>query len=261
MKEPNYFAFVDGRHATHPDASRAILDFESYAALFAAAPPGAVVGEVSPAYMAVPGTAPLVHDALPDARLVAVLRNPVDRAYSDYLMYVRDGTERAPLLTAIAEQHERRAAGSPTGYYLDTGRYAQQLAPFIDAYGRERLHVLLTEELRERREETLGELFEFLGVDPGAPVADSGLVNPGGVPDSRWTSLLWRLRRRTPGSLKRLAPDGVKEAADAYLTRRLVRRTMTAQERALLEDVYAPEIDALEELLDRPLPTWRSGAR
>jgi hypothetical protein len=136
--------------------------------------------------------------------------------------------------------------------------YARQLRPFIDAYGRERLHVILSEELRERRGETLTGLFEFLDVDPHARVVDNGPVNIGGVPDSPWMSFLWRLRRKAPGSLKRLAPTGVKQATDDYLRRGLVRRTMTAQERAVLQDIYAPEVDALEALLDRPLASWRS---
>ena len=258
MREPNHFAFAGGRNPTHPDAARAVRDYESYLSLFTDAPSGAVVGEVSPAYMSVPGTAQHLHDALPDARLVAVLRNPVDRAFSDYLMYLRDGRERAPLRDALTEQEVRREAGSPTGYYVHTGMYAQQLRPFIEAYGRDRLHVLLSEELIGARDETLARLFAFLGVDADVRVEDSGLVNAGGLPDSRWTSLLWQLRVRTPGSLKRLVPDGPKQAADAYLRRRLVRRSMSDDERATLERIYAPEIEALESLLDRPLPSWRS---
>ncbi|HXV96254.1 MAG TPA: sulfotransferase, partial [Gaiellaceae bacterium] len=140
-KGPSFFAFDEAPVIDRPLLPGTVRDWDAYRALFADAPPEAVRGEVSPEYLANPWSCGRIRARLPEVKLVAVLRNPVERAFSDYLMYVRDGDERLGFAAALDEQEARRRAGSQTGYYLETGFYGRQLRPYFEAFPRERIQV------------------------------------------------------------------------------------------------------------------------
>ena len=119
----------------------------------------AVYGESSTTYARFPhysGVAERMHDLLPGARLVYVVRDPVDRAVSHYVHEYAAGREDRPLAEAL---------GAPSGNpYLDLSRYASQIEQYLPYYPRERILVLSAEDLGARRAETLRRVFAFLGV-------------------------------------------------------------------------------------------------
>jgi hypothetical protein len=119
----------------------------------------AVYGESSTTYARFPhysGVAERMHALLPEARLVYVVRDPVDRAVSHYVHEYAAGREDRPLAEAL---------GAPNGNpYLDLSRYASQIEQYLPYYSRERILVLSAEDLGARRAETLRRVFAFLGV-------------------------------------------------------------------------------------------------
>lgn len=159
--------------------------WEPYArAHFARAPEGTLWGTVSPSYMMgapydppapVPDPEPVVprriHAHAPDAKLVAVLREPVGRAYSHHRMQLMDGGETRPFAVAVAESLEPAALDAarhrPGGAnsYVVLGEYGRILAPYVELFGRERLLVLWHGDLIARPEESVRRVFAFLGVD------------------------------------------------------------------------------------------------
>ena len=120
-----------------------------------------VRGESSPHYTNLPrfaGVAERMRDTLgPDARVVYLVRDPIDRMLSHYLHNVGGGYEHRELASALADE------GSA---YVTRSRYAMQLEPYIDAFGSERVLVVSREELAVERETTVRLVFEFCGVDP-----------------------------------------------------------------------------------------------
>lgn len=134
------------------------LGAEWYAAHFNAA--AAVRGESSPHYTNLPrfrGVAERMRSLLTDARLVYLVRDPVDRMLSHYLHNVGGGYERRPIEEGLAD---------PDGAYLARSRYAMQLEPYRSEFGDERIAIVAREELKRDRAATLRSLFAFLGVDP-----------------------------------------------------------------------------------------------
>ena len=109
------------------------------------------------------------------------MRNPVERAFSDYLMYVRDGDEKLDFPAALDEQEERRRAGSPTGYYLETGFYGRQLRPYFEAFPRAQIQVHLFEAFAADPDSVLEPLFTSR-VDPALGTTPERAVNVSGVP-------------------------------------------------------------------------------
>ena len=125
-------------------------------------PAGASVrGETSPHYTNRPrfeGVAARMRETLgPDARVVYMVRHPVDRLLSHYLHNLGGGYDSRPLAEAVAD---------PASAYIQRGMYAFQLEPYLDAFGAERVLVVSREELGRDRDATVRRVFEFAGVDP-----------------------------------------------------------------------------------------------
>lgn len=143
-----------------------------YAAFFADAPRAALAGEITPRYLFEPRAAERIAGLLPDVRLLCVLRHPVDRAYSQYALTVRD--------EAYAGSFERFLAERPDA--LARGRYHEQLVRFAERFPRERLCLLRFEELAGEAAEARARLARFLDVDPAGfrPQAAQRARNAGG---------------------------------------------------------------------------------
>jgi hypothetical protein len=130
-----------------------------YASHFAASDP--VRGESSPHYTNRPrfkGVAERMAGVIPDARLIYVVRDPVDRALSHYLHNVSGGYESRTL---------EQALGDPGSAYVHRGLYAMQLEPYLERYPRERIAIVAHEELKDEREQTMRSLFGLLEIDEG----------------------------------------------------------------------------------------------
>jgi hypothetical protein len=139
-----------------------------------------VVGEASPSYLFHPLAPERVARMLPNARLIALLRNPVDRAFSHYQHEVALGREQLSFEDALAREDERmrgeldRMLGDPTYFshawwnytYAARGRYDEQLERWFAAFSREQLLVLLTDDLASDTAGTYRGVLEFLEVDP-----------------------------------------------------------------------------------------------
>jgi Sulfotransferase domain len=139
-----------------------------------------VVGEASPSYLFHPLAAERVARMLPNARLIVLLRNPVDRAFSHYQHEVALGREELSFEDALAQEDERmrgeldRMLRDPTYFshawwnytYAARGRYAEQLERWFAAFPREQLLVLLTDDLAADTASTYRRVLEFLEVEP-----------------------------------------------------------------------------------------------
>jgi hypothetical protein len=161
FKEPQYFAphrkkhhGVWGQGGDLPEPG-----VEWYLKLFEGAGDAQFAGESSTSYTKEPwmtGCAERIHAFNPDARLIYLMRDPVERALSHYWYNVRGGSESRPPLDAIREDEQ----------YVAFGDYARQLRPYYKRFGTEAVHLLTLEELVGRPTETLDRLCRWLGVDP-----------------------------------------------------------------------------------------------
>jgi Sulfotransferase domain len=130
---------------------------EWYASHFDRSAP--VRGETSPHYTNVPsfeGVAERMHSLIPDARIVYMVRDPIDRMLSHYLHNLGAGYEPRPLEQALE---------APGATYMPRSRYAMQLEPYLERFDRDRLLIVANEELANQREPTVQRVFEFCGVD------------------------------------------------------------------------------------------------
>ena len=226
-KETNYFALV-GHPLDYagPGDQDYITRFsvttpEGYAAQFAGVQGERAIGEASPLYLYDAQTPGRLKAAVPDVRLVAVLREPVTRAYSAFSHLVRDGREpAASFAEALALEDERIAAGwEHIWHYTRMGRYAEQLRRYQALFAPEQLRVYLHDDLLRRPDWVMQDLLNFLEVDPSA------------LPD-----------------------QSVRHNVSALGLPHLPPLLPEVQER--LEALFAPEREALAKLLGRDLRDW-----
>ena len=163
VKEPKFFLCDGGPppRQTGPGDAHSRQEWiwrrSHYEALFAGAPPGTLIGESTPLYLQDLRAHRRMARLVPDARLIAVIRDPVDRAYSNWAHLWSDGLEpEADFLTACAAEDERQRRGwAPFWRYKGQGRYGEQLEHLFSVFPREQVHVVRYRELVDRPQATL----------------------------------------------------------------------------------------------------------
>ena len=142
---------------------------DRYERLFDPAPEGSLRGEATPFYLYDRAAQRRIHGARPDAKLVVLLRDPVDRAYSNWMHLWSDGLEPiSDFVTACAAEEERIARGwAPFWHYRALGRFGEQLDHLYSLFPREQVLVQRYRQLVDEPGATLDRVCSFLGVSPG----------------------------------------------------------------------------------------------
>lgn len=174
VKEPHYFCFA-GKPVPHVGAeldpfylSTLVTSTDAYDQLWQKSKPGQLRGEASPGYLYHSGTAARISARNPQCRIIAVLRNPARRAFSQYMHHARDGYE--PLHSfeeALAAEQSRIASGWWWGYhYLAAGAYAAQWQRYCEAFPPEQRLLLLHEDVESDPATCYAAICRFLGITP-----------------------------------------------------------------------------------------------
>lgn len=269
VKEPKHFLY-DGPPpiAGGPGDARTFRESvwrrEDYEALFDDAPAGAARGESTSLYLYDPAALRRIRAAVPDARLIVLIRDPVDRAHSNWTHLYSAGLEpEQDFLRACDLEDERAAQGWATFWrYLDLGRYGRQLSDLYEIFPREQVLVLRYRLLREEPLDTLNRVCAFLGIPPGV----IGEIPPSNVTthvsDSGFNRLVSRLLRGVHAAEHRL-PASFWSTADSWLSRQLQREQrqrvpITAEQRAVLIPRIAEDVELLERVTGESFQDWLS---
>jgi len=221
------------------------------------------LGESSTHYTRLPvfqGVAERLHRFNPDARLIYIMRNPLDRIVSHYWHntqirdFKRGGGEPRSLSRAVREDPQ----------YLAFGDYATQLRPYIDLFGREAVYTLTFEMLVQDPQRELNHIYEWLDL-PSHPLGDQSAQahnqRPQGITGAAGAGILYRIRfSNTWHRVASYVPTWMKEWAKRRAYRAVDDRQSEkeiARLRAEIGDVQRRQIDRLRQLLNRDFPEWR----
>jgi hypothetical protein len=209
-----------------------------------------LVVEASPEYLAHPDAAGRIAEVLPDAKLIALLREPADRAWSHY-WYDHDlGLRELPTFEELAA-----AAGTADEHdHLEQGRYGRHLERYSATVPRDRLLVLWFDDLRDHPERTWREVCAFLGID-----ADPVPASVGSVHNKHYTIRFPAVRRfMLRQRAWRRWPFGLARRIDRFVRAEQDNPEMDADVRQQLRAAFADDRQALEAWLGRPVPAgWR----
>ena len=235
---------------------------EDYARLFERAPAGALRGESTPFYLWSRDAHERIRSALPDVRMIAVIRDPVERAYSNWTHLWADGLEpEADFLSACHLEQQRIADGwAPFWRYQELGRYGEQLQHLYSLFPREQVFVLRYRDMVDHPHRTLDAICGFLGVRTGV------LTSIPGTNVGRWADDTPRNRRlrsavRLGAAAGAHLPPQVWRQAEGRLLTRLQResgprpRIEAAARRELLAG-YRDDVALLESLTGDSYGDW-----
>ncbi len=266
-KEPNFFA-LGGRPANFRGPGDdvtinqySIHDPESYRRLFKPGRKAKASGEASTLYLYDESAPQAIRNALPDAKLIVMLRDPVERAFSSYLHLIRDGRETAATFAeALAAEPDRRRAGwEHLWHYREVGRYARQLERYYRLFDRRQMRVYLFEEYIADPARTLASVFDFLGVASEFEVETDRRYNVSGLPRSQRLQGLLKGSPTVRRLARALVPRPVRNAIWAEVNRwntRPGKPSIGRADRDSLLATYRAEQSALESLLGRPIEGW-----
>lgn len=252
LKEPAFFV---------PELKYNPKDPDWYLELFAGGETARYRGESTTHYTKrplFPGVPQRVHAFAPDARLIYLMRDPIERAISHYWHNTRsirkEFKETRPMLRALREDDLYRAYGD----------YAMQLRPWVEYFGREALLTLVYEELVADPGAVLSEVFDWLEVAPfGDASLDRQNARPAGRVEARGFGLLEWLRHSA--LWERLAP-AVPRKLKAFARRRATRIAPPPFEdeseaaREMLRPWAQESVAATSRFLDRSFPLWGSSS-
>lgn len=238
-EEPHFFSREYGRGE------------EWYHSWFQGAADNQSIGEKSADYLADPLAPERMSRLLPSARLVVQLRNPVERAYSDYCMLYRRGSVGADISSYLGSQP------SPEPRFLEDGLYFKHISRFLDWYPASQIKVITYDDIRGCPEQMVAEIATFLDLPelpqplplvPNANVKDAPLlplsVRLALAPAKKWVAPL-----RSHAWFK---------AIHGKLAREIAYPSLTADLSASMRDRFSSDVEQLGVLLGRDLTAWLS---
>jgi hypothetical protein len=270
VKEPKYYLCGDSPPPAYKGPGDAhsnqewIWQRERYLSLFDDAPEGVPRGESTPFYLYHRDARRRIAVDRPDAKLIAVLRDPVDRAYSNWMHLRMDGLEpRHDLLEAVRREPERVDAGwAPFWHYQRLGMYGRQLADLFDHFPRDQVLLLRYKQLVHEPEQTLDRVCTFLGVEAPPSLEVPRDNSRKFVRESPRTRAIGTVIR-TGATVGQFFPPEVWRRISQPLIDQLqrggneARPKLTPEQRAALLEPHLSDIELLERLTGESFEEWK----
>lgn len=250
IKEPNYFSV-----SIDPDIllTKPIRDKKKYLSLFRNVTNEIAIGEASPTYLWDPKTPKLIHETIPDAKFIVILRNPIERAYSHFLFLLSLGSESSDFSTAIKKSLKFR--NDYRGRIIELGRYGEQLSRYLNIFRKEQIKIIIFEEFFKNPHINLKEVIQFLGTNYDVnKINIENQHNPFSIPKNKMAqNMMQSSTLRKIG--KNLIPRKMLPKIKKLLDKQVSKPPMSENDRLTLEDIYYDDIRNLEKIMGRTL-SW-----
>jgi hypothetical protein len=257
IKELFYFA----PNAVNGELWDVIRDKKEYLGYFKDAKEYTAIGEATPIYLWDPDAPKLIHQTIPHARIVVSLRDPVERAYSQYLMSTRYTTGKASFYEVLMRDYKNpEKVYGRNGLIVELGMYYEQVRRYFDIFGRDQVKVIVFEEFVQDPVKYVNEILTFLGINYKVTEI-SGHYNPDSVPRSPLSVLpfvLFRwLRSKNIDFYKILHRVPAVYRVEKILFKTREKPKIDPKAIKFLREIYYDDVLKLQSLLGRSLP-WHT---
>lgn len=267
IQEPKFFSFINqdrldlqgiGDKAAN---THIVRHLEDYYPLFFGHSTEIAIGESSPCYLYYEHTAQNIHQILPDAKIIIILRNPAERAYSNFLHLVSSGRERLyDFGQALDAENDRIQNGwEYFWHYKNQGFYYQKLQPYLTRFDRNNIKIVLYEDYEIQNNVVLAEIFAFLGVDQTFVSNLDNRYNVTHFPVSKLLNQFLSQSFPMKSIVKKLIPTPLRHFALNQihsLNSTQKKPPFKTDLRKKLIDEYSEDILNLQDLLQRDLSSW-----
>jgi len=248
VKEPKFFSRIDPVYLPPP----VIRDKKKYLALFKKIKDEKVIGEASPVYLRDPQSPKLIHDTVPNARIIIMLRDPVERSFSNYLFLKGLGIETLPFMDAMKKALNSQDYDSRR--IADASFYSQQVKTYLDTFGKNLVKIIIFEEFVKDTRRVVKDVLEFLEVNAEPPESIGEVHNPFAVPRGPFATFVLRSR-----FMLKIRYNLVPHTMGSYLIRNVLKKKgtepeLSQEDRIFFEEIYRNDVKKLREILGRPIP-------
>lgn len=266
-KEPRFFSYEgEALNFNDPSSSKVsvVTDIETYCSLFKDATNEIAIGEASTWYLSSPKAPERINHHVPDIKLIAVLRDPVERAYSHYCHLRRDEAEPITDFVQAMSAEEQRIKNnwSPHWHYKQQGFYYTHLKRYFNLFDRDQIKVYLFEDFTHNTLEVVQDIFHFLDVDESFVPNVSIKYNLSGIPKNRvlhqfLTKRFWKNKQS-----KTIADRFLKLGFNQYIQARVMQLNLnqnpklSSKSRKYFVEVYKEDILKLQDLINKDLTQW-----
>jgi len=249
-KEPYFFV----NDVLSDDSTNPVQNREEYLDLYNNVNDEDAIGESS-LYLWYPEAPKLIHEVVPHARIIIILRDPINRAFSHYAMLLRDGIVKISFheaLMALKSKIENKNRDVP--HYLKISFYSNDVKRFIDVFGREQVKILFFEKFVQNEKITIAEVLQFLGISYDVNNLKIRKHNPASVPRTAFTKLI--LNSNLISKISRnLFSDSLKiKLIDRLLFKETVPPKLSSEHKKLLRQFYQEDVEKLQKILSCELP-------
>jgi hypothetical protein len=267
-KECYFFSFKDS-HPVFQSPNRIggiISDFGDYQAQFANAKKSQRIGDNSTLYLythkkTIMNIKDIYEEDHKKLKIIIILRNPVERAFSQYSMFARDGEETLCFGKAIQpEMITSRIRNNWNIYYdyLSFGNYCAQIKPFMDTFPQTKIY--LFEDLTNNKRKLISDISRFLEISD-LPIRDNTKYNASGRPRSESLHYILSKDNLAKSYIKKIgslffSPEFMKMVNARLFNFNLKKVSMSDNTRSVLNAYYAEEIHRLQDLINRDLSGW-----
>lgn len=262
-KETNFFALYGQRPnfqgPPDPINQYSIANMDEYEAQFAGVTHETAIGEISPLYLYHPEVPQRIQHTLPEAKLIVILRNPVDRAYSCYLFLRARLTETIlDFDDALRAEPERIANNWPwPWHYKNLGYYHEQLKRYYQRFDPKQIKVYLYEDFSAQNVAVMQDMYGFLGVNRHFEPDISLQYNFSGLPKNKVLQYFLTGPNPFQTALKPLLPTGLRRKIVSKIKRKnLTKPSLSPELRSRLTETYREETLKLQALVGRDLSHW-----
>jgi hypothetical protein len=254
LNEPYYFCRLDVPNDFQRNSM--IKDKTKYLDLFKNAKNCKAAGEATSAYLHCPHAPADIKEHFPDAKIIILIRNPIDRAHSAYFSYQFMHPDQRSFGEMI-EDHENKIKKEEFFLYsiLDPGFYSKHIKKFQSVFPPEQIKIIVFEEYIKNVESTIKSILNFLDLDTNITLREQkkGAYR---VPKNKISDKLLKNSGFRNIATKIIPTVYRQKIGDKFLVKQTKKPSMLSQERKKLEGIYESEINELQNLLNRKLP-WK----
>lgn len=260
IKEPCFFAFADEHPTFKKGKSSFVTDYESYINLFKEGKDYKCRGEASTPYLYFYEKAiNNIRKYIPEyenLKIIIILRNPIERAYSQYMLLRKELRENLSFEDAIKVERLRIKENYHFDYfYISRGYYFKAVEAYLKNF--KNVRVYLFEDFKNDPEAIIKDIFKFLGVNENFKCDIKVKYNVSGIPKMKWVSLLLNTNNVMKNFVKRILPiplrNNIKRSIIAF---NLKRPKMPDRAKKYLIDLYREDIINVSKLIHRDLSGW-----
>jgi hypothetical protein len=243
---------------------QSINNWEDYKNLFKDAGQKKARGEASPMYLYGKRAPMHIKEKLPDVKLIAILREPVDRLYSRWLHIIRDQNETIGDFKGCLD---KTSIWWRRNDLIKEGFFGTNLKRYFDIFPKSQLKVLIYDDLKENPEAVMKEIYEFIGVHPSFKPDLGREYNVSGKPKNPIIDKLIGTNGIIIKAAKKIAPSLMEKLKNGKAKQFLTNLRKKNMERPdvgndfklkLFNEVYLKEVELLEKLIDRDLTSWKT---